>query len=44
VEFGATRAIGRANVDAAIRGLIESEQIDRVKLGRETEFFAVEMD
>jgi hypothetical protein len=44
VEFGQTRGIGRTNTDYAMKALIESGQVDRVKLGREVEFFPSEMD
>lgn len=44
VDFGRSRGIGRTNVDYALKALVESGQVDRVKLGREVEFFPSEME
>lgn len=44
VDFGKSRGIGRANVDSALKGLIERGDVDRAHLGREVEFFPSEMD
>lgn len=44
MEFGKTRGIGRANVDGAIRALSEAGHIDRAQIGREVEYFPVELD
>lgn len=43
VEFGASRGIGRANVDAALKALSDDGQIDRASVGREAEYFPVEV-
>lgn len=43
IAFGATRGIGRTNVDYAIKALLEDNQIDRTNTGREAEFFVVEI-
>lgn len=44
VDFGKTRAIGRANVDYAIKALLDDGQVDRARVGHEVEYFPSEID
>lgn len=44
VDFSATRGIGRANVDAALRALVDGGYLDRAPLGRETVYFPSELE
>lgn len=44
IEFAKTRGIGKTNTDAAIAALVTGGQIDSASLGREKEFFPVEID
>lgn len=43
IAFGATRGIGRTNVDYALKALVDDGQVDRTNTGREAEFFIVEL-
>lgn len=44
VDFAKTRGIGRTNADMAVQALQKAGHIDRATVGREAEFFPVEMD
>jgi hypothetical protein len=44
IDFAKTRGIGKTNTDAAIAALITAGYIDSAALGREKEYFPVEMD
>lgn len=44
VDFGASQGIARSSVDAALKSLILEGHVDHAKLGRETEYFATELD
>lgn len=44
VDFGASCGIARSSVDAALKSLVDDGHVDHVKLGRETEYFPVELE
>lgn len=43
VDFARSRGIGHTNVGIALKALVDSDQIDRARLGHEVEFFPVEV-